>query len=112
MSNSTPKRKYQGLNARKLAVAQRRETIRVLALSFPAIIAVFAVIAVPLGWLFSLSFLDSSGQLSFVNYQKMFEYKSYLRVFRATFNVSFLTTFLCILIGYPLAYFLSQAPKK
>ena len=42
----------------------------------------------------------------------MFEYKSYLRVFRATFNVSFLTTFLCILIGYPLAYFLSQAPKK
>ena len=42
----------------------------------------------------------------------MFEYKSYLRVFLATFNVSFLTTFLCILIGYPLAYFLSQAPKK
>ena len=112
MSNPTQKNKYQALNARKLSIAKRRETIRVLALSFPAIIAVFAVIAVSMGWLFSLSFLDGSGQLSLVNYQKMFEYKSYLRVFRATFNVSFLTTFLCILIGYPLAYFLSQAPKK
>jgi ABC-type spermidine/putrescine transport system permease subunit I len=112
MSGSTPKNKYQALNARKLAVAQRRETIRVLALSLPAFLAIFAVIAIPMAWLFSLSFLDSSGHLSLVNYQKMFEYKSYLRVFRATFNVSFLTTFLCILIGYPLAYFLSQAPKK
>ena len=112
MNNPTTKNEYQALNARKLSVAQRRETIRVLALSLPAIIAVFAVIAVPMGWLFSLSFLDSSGQISLVNYQKMFEYKSYFRVFRATFNVSFLTTFLCIVIGYPLAYFLSQASKK
>ena len=72
MSNLSPKNKYQALNARKLAVAQRRETIKVLALSLPAIIAIFAIIAVPMGWLFSLSFLDSSGQLSLVNYQKMF----------------------------------------
>ena len=76
MSNLTKKNEYQALNARKLAVAQRRETIKVLALSFPAIVAIFAVIAVPMGWFFSLSFLDSSGRLSLVNYQKMFEYKS------------------------------------
>lgn len=100
------------LNSKKLRSAERRETITILALSLPAIIAVCVVIVIPVGWLFSLSFLDSSGQLSLVNYQKMIEYKSYVRVFRATFNVSFLTTFLCILIGYPLAYFLSQVPKK
>ena len=100
------------LNAAKLRAAERRDSIAILALSLPAIIAVCVVIVVPVGWLFSLSFLDSSGQLSLVNYQKMIEYKSYMRVFRATFNVSFLTTFLCILIGYPLAYFLSQVPKK
>ena len=100
------------LNAGKLRAAKRRESITILALSLPAIIAVFVVIVVPVGWLFSLSFLDSSGQLSLVNYQKMIEYKSYMRVFRTTFNVSFLTTFLCILLGYPLAYFLSQVPKK
>ncbi|MEC8109458.1 MAG: ABC transporter permease [Pseudomonadota bacterium] len=100
------------LNSKKLRSAERRETITILALSLPAIIAVCVVIVIPVGWLFSLSFLDSSGQLSLVNYQKMIEYKSYMRVFRATFNVSFLTTFLCIFIGYPLAYFLSQVPKK
>jgi putative spermidine/putrescine transport system permease protein/spermidine/putrescine transport system permease protein len=100
------------LNAVKLRAAERRESITTLALSLPAIIAVCVVIVIPVGWLFSLSFLDSFGQLSLVNYQKMIEYKSYMRVFRTTFNVSFLTTFLCILIGYPLAYFLSQVPKK
>ena len=100
------------LNTKKLRSAERRETITILALSLPAIIAVFVVIVIPVGWLFSLSFLDSDGQLSLVNYEKMITYKSYLRVFKTTFNVSFLTTFLCIVIGYPLAYFLSQMPRK
>ena len=83
-----------------------------LALTIPAIIVVALIIIIPVGWLFSLSFLDETGQFSLANYQKMIEYKSYLRVFRTTFNVSFLTMFLCILIGYPLAYFLSQMPRK
>lgn len=101
-----------GLNATKLRVAERRQSLMTLALTLPAIIAVFLVIVIPVGWLFSLSFLDSDGQLSLINYEKMIAYKSYLRVFKTTFNVSFLTTFLCIVIGYPLAYFLSQMPRK
>ena len=100
------------LNATKLLVAERRQSLMVLALTLPAIIAVCLVIVIPVGWLFSLSFLDSNGDLSLVNYEKMIAYKSYLRVFKTTFNVSFLTTFLCIVIGYPLAYFLSQIPRK
>lgn len=101
-----------GLNATKLRVAERRQSLLILALTLPAIIAVFLVIVIPVGWLFSLSFLDSDGQLSLINYEKMITYKSYLRVFKTTFNVSFLTTFLCIVVGYPLAYFLSQMPRK
>ena len=100
------------LNVTKLRVAERRQSLMVLALTLPAIIAVCLVIVIPVGWLFSLSFLDSNGDLSLVNYEKMIAYKSYLRVFKTTFNVSFLTTFLCIVIGYPLAYFLSQIPRK
>ena len=42
----------------------------------------------------------------------MLVYKSYARVFAETFKVSTLTTLLCIIIGYPLAYFLSELPKK
>ena len=104
--------KIEHLNADKLRAAERRENLTIFALSLPALIAVLVVIVIPVGWLFSLSFLDSSGQLSLVNYQKMIEYKSYARVFKTTFNVSILTTLLCILIGYPLAYFLSQIPRK
>ena len=104
--------KIEHLNADKLLAAERRENLTIFALSLPALIAVFVVIVIPVGWLFSLSFLDSSGQLSLVNYQKMIEYKSYARVFKTTFNVSILTTLLCILIGYPLAYFLSQIPRR
>ena len=107
----TPHRE-DALNATKLRVAERRQSLMVLALTLPAIIAVCLVIVIPVGWLFSLSFLDSNGDLSLVNYEKMIAYKSYLRVFKTTFNVSFLTTFLCIVIGYPLAYFLSQIPRK
>ena len=104
--------KTEDLNADKLRAAERRENLTIFALSLPALIAVLVVIVIPVGWLFSLSFLDSSGQLSLVNYQKMIEYKSYARVFKTTFNVSILTTLLCILIGYPLAYFLSQIPRR
>ena len=110
-SSPTPHRE-DALNATKLRVAERRQSLMVLALTLPAIIAVCLVIVIPVGWLFSLSFLDSNGDLSLVNYEKMIAYKSYLRVFKTTFNVSFLTTFLCIVIGYPLAYFLSQIPRK
>ena len=109
--SSTPHRE-DALNATKLLIAERRQSLMVLALTLPAIIAVCLVIVIPVGWLFSLSFLDSNGDLSLVNYEKMIAYKSYLRVFKTTFNVSFLTTFLCIVIGYPLAYFLSQIPRK
>ena len=104
--------KIEHLNADKLRAAEHRENLTIFALSLPALIAVLVVIVIPVGWLFSLSFLDSSGQLSLVNYQKMIEYKSYARVFKTTFNVSILTTLLCILIGYPLAYFLSQIPRR
>ncbi len=100
------------LNVAKLRAVERRETLTIFALSLPALVVVFVIIVIPVGWLFSLSFMDSSGHLSLVNYQKMIEYKSYARVFKTTFNVSVLTTLLCILIGYPLAYFLSQVPRK
>ena len=42
----------------------------------------------------------------------MINRKSYARIFQTTFQVSLLTTGLCILIGYPLAYFISQLPPR
>jgi len=64
------------------------------------------------GWLFYLSFVGSDGQFSLEHYKKMVEYKSYARVFMTTFQVSLLTTLICILLGYPLAYFLAHLPGR
>ena len=97
----------------KLLKAQGiREQWMLLSLATPAILTVATIILIPVGWLFYLSFVGSSGQLSLEHYQKMIEYKSYARVFMVTFQVSILTTLLCILIGYPLAYFLAQLSQR
>ncbi|MEJ2178358.1 MAG: ABC transporter permease, partial [Gammaproteobacteria bacterium] len=83
-----------------------------LSLATPAILIIAVIILVPVGWLFYLSFVGGDGQPSLEHYQKMIQYKSYARVFMTTFQVSILTTLICILIGYPLAYFLALLPQS
>ena len=100
------------LNAQPLRLQKIKEQWILLGLAAPSILTIIAVIMIPVSWLFYLSLIGKGGEFSMVNYQKMIEYKSYARVFLTTFEVSLLTTLLCILIGYPLAYFLAQLPQR
>ena len=100
------------LNEKSLRVQGAREQWMLLSLATPVVLIIVAIVVIPVGWLFYLSFIGNDGQLSLENYQKMIEYKSYARVFLTTFQVSLLTTLLCILIGYPLAYFLAILPQR
>jgi len=100
------------LNALSLRFQKIREQWLLLGLAAPSIVTIIFVIMIPLGWLFYLSFLGKGGEFSLINYQRMIEYKSYARVYMITFQVSILTTILCILIGYPLAYFLAHIPRR
>ena len=100
------------LNEKELSAQGVREQRMLLSLATPAVLAVIAIVVIPVGWLFYLSFVGNDGQLSLENYQRMIEYKSYARTFVTTFKVSLLTTLLCILIGYPLAYFLAILPAR
>ena len=99
-------------NATDLARAGQQERRSLFALASPAVFVVLVIMVLPVGWLFYLSFIGADGQFSLENYRRMIESKSYTRIFITTFNVSALTTGLCILIGYPLAYFLSQLPTR
>jgi putative spermidine/putrescine transport system permease protein/spermidine/putrescine transport system permease protein len=99
-------------NAQLLKLHKVKEQWMLLGLVAPSILIIIAVIMIPLGWLFYLSLIGKGGEFSMVNYQKMIEYKSYARVYLTTFEVSILTTLVCILIGYPLAYFLAQLPQR
>jgi putative spermidine/putrescine transport system permease protein/spermidine/putrescine transport system permease protein len=100
------------LNAQGLRSDERLERLRLFGLSSPAILLVLVVLVLPVGWLFYVSFIGADGQFSLENYQRMINRKSYARIFQTTFQVSLLTTGLCILIGYPLAYFISQLPSR
>jgi ABC-type spermidine/putrescine transport system permease subunit I len=102
----------EGLNEKRLKNQEIQEQRMLLSLATPAVLATVAIIVIPVGWLFFLSFLGNDGQLSLENYQRMIEYKSYARTFITTFQVSILTTIICILIGYPLAYFLAMLPDR
>jgi len=100
------------LNQDELLQQESREQWMLLGFSIPAILVVIAVIMIPIGWLFYLSFIGNDGQFTMEHYQKMVEFKSYKRVFFTTFQVSLFTTIICILIGYPLAYFLASLPPR
>ena len=99
-------------NAAALKRDGLRERLMLFGLSLPAIALVTVIMAIPVGWLFWLSFLADDGSLSLVHYERLIEQPSYARIFRATFEVSLLTTAICILLGYPLAYVLAQLPRR
>ena len=91
---------------------ERLEKLKLFGLASPALLLILVILVIPVGWLFYVSFVGADGSFSLENYQRMIESKSYARIFRTTFQVSFLTTAICIIIGYPLAYFMSQLPQR
>jgi putative spermidine/putrescine transport system permease protein/spermidine/putrescine transport system permease protein len=101
-----------GLNAKGLRRDALAERLILFSLSGPAVLLVTMTMLVPVGWLFWLSFLDDAGGFSLEHYQRMLVQPSYGRAFRITFEISFITTAICILLGYPLAYALSQLPRR
>jgi ABC-type spermidine/putrescine transport system permease subunit I len=88
------------------------ERLKLFGLGSPAILLILVILVIPVGWLFYVSFIGADGTFSLENYERMLNRKSYLRIFQTTFEVSFLTTGLCILIGYPLAYFIAGLPSR
>lgn len=101
-----------GPNAAGLRRDERLERLRLFGLSSPALVLILVILVVPVGWLFYVSFIGADGTFSLENYERMLGSKSYARIFRTTFVISLLTTVMCILIGYPLAYFMSQLPRR
>jgi len=100
------------LNADRLRRAAFKERLALFGLCSPALLLVMVIVVVPAAWLFWLSFVGHTGVLSLENYQRMLENSAYPTIFWLTIKVAFLTTAICVLAGYPLAYFLSQVPAK
>ncbi|PZX13097.1 putative spermidine/putrescine transport system permease protein [Palleronia aestuarii] len=90
--------------------AETREQWSMFGLALPALLIVGFLVFLPVGWLFGLS-LVADGQPSLVHYRRLLE-PAYLSIFTQTFQISFQVTAMALLLGYPLAYLLSQIPRK
>lgn len=99
-------------HARELRQSASRERLMLLGLAAPALALVAVLLVLPTGWLFYLSLTSDSGGFSLEHYQRMLAQPSYARTFRTTFEVSLLTTGICIVLGYPLAYVLANLPRR
>lgn len=100
-------------NAAGLARDGRNEQWGLFGLSVPALVLVGVVVLVPVGWLFFLSLLDGNGAWSLANYHRLIVQPTYGRVLLASFEISFLVTAICTVLGYALAYLLAQlSPRR
>ncbi|HUF55732.1 MAG TPA: ABC transporter permease [Thermohalobaculum sp.] len=95
-------------NVAELAARGRAEKLRIFLLSLPGVLIIGVIIFVPVAWLFGLSFLEMGGGLSLVHYERLM-HPSYYLTFQTTFELSFLVTAICVLLGYPYAYVMVQA---
>ena len=99
-------------NEKGLQQVAANERLTFFGLTLPYLLMVTALIVIPVGWLFYLSFIGRDGSLSFENYERMMKSKAFIRIFLTTFKISILTTIICAAIGYPLSYFMSQLSRK
>jgi putative spermidine/putrescine transport system permease protein len=88
---------------------QRRESGLLLALASPALLLMLLLVVLPVGWLAWQSIYHDGFTLE--NYRRIFSEDIYWRSFTYTFEVSLLVTLLALLLGYPIAYAASVAPK-
>jgi len=99
------------LNADVLQRSRRRAGFAFVGLSLPAFVLVMLVLIVPFTWLAWMSFYDASGALSAENYARLMR-PAYVDSFLTTFKVASIVTIVCVILGYPVAYLLSQLPEK
>jgi putative spermidine/putrescine transport system permease protein len=99
-------------NVSTLKSDERRESLTFLGLSMPAVLTILIVVFLPIFWLSSLSFYDASGALSMENYVRIFESTLYRRTFVVTSQISITVTLICVLLGYPLCYWLTKLPDR
>lgn len=82
-------------------------------LAAPGILFLVIFLVAPTAHLMSLSFVDAeSAALSLTHYQRAFSVDLYVRVLGLTFGIAAQNTLLCLVLGYPIAYWLARMPAQ
>lgn len=99
-----------GLNAGAYRAAERREQRLLGSLALPGLALIVIVALAPIAWLFWMSFVGKDG-FTLEHYRRLLD-ENYLLTLKTTFEISFLVTVMSILLGYPLAYLISQVRPR
>lgn len=78
------------------------------AFSYPYVIFLLLFVVIPLVLILVNAFLDSDNNITIENFKTFFSSSSSLVVLGNSLLVGVITTVLCLLIGYPVAYILSK----
>ena len=97
-------------NAAAFRRQERNERAVLSALAVPGFLLIGVIALAPIAWLFWLSFRDKSG-FTLEHYERLL-HPTYTLTLETTFQISLLVTVICIALGYPLAYLISQASNR
>lgn len=81
-------------------------------LALPGIVFLLLFLIIPSLKIFMLSVVNNQGQFSLAGFERFFTHGVYQRVLVNTFDIAFWTTVFSLLLGYPLAYWLSNLPER
>ena len=87
----------------KVSIFSRRST---WALPYALFLGLF--VALPLVLIVIFAFTNNQGELSLLNFEKFITQPEAVNTFIYSIGIALVTTFLCILLGYPAAYILSN----
>ncbi len=102
---------------RILKLAREKEGLQVLFLIFPSAFWLIVFFLVPLLIVLAISFGKRGTyggvvwELNLQNYLRFFD-PLYLRIFARSIYIALATTFFCLLLGYPLAFFIARRPSR
>ena len=77
--------------------------------TLPYIIFSAIFVIIPLVLIVVYAFTDDNGHLTFANFQKFFEHPEAINTFVYSIGIAIITTLICILLGYPAAWILSNS---
>ena len=77
--------------------------------TLPYIIFSAIFVVIPLVLIVVYAFTDDNGHLTLANFQKFFEHPEAINTFVYSIGIGIITTLICILLGYPAAWILSNS---
>lgn len=80
--------------------------------TLPYIIFSAIFVAIPLLLIVVYAFTDDSGHLTLENFAKFFQHHEAINTFVYSIGIAIITTIVCILLGYPAAWILSNAKPE